>query len=80
MAITVDTGIGGNRGRGFRLVGRRLARLVFGLPALGGILACIRPEFPDQTAEDDSATLNWLSTPDGMVAVPAGWSSLATVG
>ncbi len=47
----METGVGGNRGRGFRLVGRWLARLAIGLPAPGGILACILPEFPDQTAD-----------------------------
>ncbi len=41
-----DTGFGGNRGRGFRLVGRRLARLVIGLPAPRGILACSARSFP----------------------------------
>ena len=38
------------------------------------------PVMPDQTADYDSATLDWLLAPVGMVAVPAGWPSLATVG
>ena len=52
----------------------------YGLPAPGGILACILPEFPDQTADYGSCTLSWLLTPVGMVAIPAGWPSPATVG
>ena len=38
------------------------------------------PVMPDQITDYDSATLSWLLTPVGMVAVPAGWPSLATVG
>ena len=44
-----------------------------------GTSAYIIPVLPDQVAYG-GATLNWLLTPGGMVAIPAGWPSLATVG
>ena len=36
------------------------------------------PALPDQIADYGCLTLNWLLTPVGMVAMPAGWPGLAT--
>ena len=46
MGLVGDAGVGGNRGRGFRLVVEAGGRKAIGLPALGGILACSARSFP----------------------------------
>ncbi len=65
--------------RGSARRGRWLAGWSFGLLRRLDTLLHI-PVMPDQTADYGSCTLNWLLTPVGMVAIPAGWPSPATVG
>ena len=58
----MDAGVGGNRGRGFRRVGRRVAGWPYGLLRRLDTLLHI-PAMPDQTADYGNWTLNWLLTP-----------------
>ena len=80
LGLLGDAGVGGNRGRGFRLVVEAGGRRAIGLPAPRGTPAYILSELPDQTAVDGSCTLSWLLTPLGMVALAAGWPSATIVG